>query len=627
MTARVACLFGLFLLALALLMTYPLALDLSGTVLGPPGDNFEYVYKLWWFKHALLDRNISPFFVPEVFHPFGYDIALSETTLSHTIVGLPLTAAIGETAAYNVLILWSFVLSGVAAFLLARTLTRSTPAALVAGLIFAFLPYRVSHVGAGHLPLLATGWLPLVLLYVERVLHRPRLRDGALAGLFFALLALGSWYYGYIGGLTVGVYVLARGRPWRAVLLRADVWKAAVVGASVAVVIMAPAALPMLSLAQRGEMARSTLSLQYVDQWSASVVDFVLPSIMHPLWGRGLVDLYSQNVHENLIWLGFLPLLLAIYAVVRGRRAPGFLAVALMAFVLALGPTVHWAGEPVYVPVPQPVEDVFLRAMYAITGKYALNPASYGSLHLPGHIVLPLPTLGLYLFLPFFSAMRVWARFGLVVGLAVSMLAACGLADLIRRRMWGWGAARQSLAAVLVGAWIIFEFWTAPHAFGVTDIGAQPVDIWLRDQPGDFAVLLLPPEKAWHGPLLYAARQHGKSIAYGYGTYMPPAYRAWQRRVADFPDSDSLRAIKEAGIRYVVVGLRSYGAREQEMRLALDANERLRLVYTVDELPIFRSDRLIALVKPSAAVPPTETINGTRYAYLVDEVAVYEILD
>jgi hypothetical protein len=621
---------GVFCIALAMLslvMTYPLVTDMAHTVPGPPGDNFEYVYKLWWFEHALFERNQSPFFIPEVFYPFGYELSLSETTLANTVPGLPLTAVFGEVAAYNLLLLWSFVLSGLGAYLLARYLTGSMAAALLAGLIFAFLPYRTALVGSGHLPLMGTGWLPLLLLYEERVIRHRRARDGALAGLFYGLFALSSWYYAYMGALVAVLYALARARPWSAYLRDRRAWRSLLIAACVAILVMLPALAPLLSLTVRGEIGRPTVSLRYIDQWSASFMDFFLPSIMHPLWGEQLAALYPQNVHENLLWLGAIPMILAAYAVIRRRSAlTGALAVVgCAAFVLALGTTLHWAGEPVYIPVWRSIADLFTHAMYAITGKYALNPATYSGMEQAGHIVVPLPTLALYLFLPFFNAMRVWARFGLVVGLVVAVLAGMGASALVRWPRWT-RRARIVLVALLA-AGVLFDFATVPYPFGMSAVGPQPVDEWLRAQPGDFAILELPISKTWHGPPLYAAREHGKKIAYGYGTYMPAAYRAWQQRLAGFPDDESLQAIKEAGIRYVLVGWRSYGQQEQTMRTRLAATPHLRLVFSANERPVLSGDRLMKLVHPSAIVPPSEMIGAVRYAYLVDEIAVYELAD
>ena len=621
----VATLLALALAAVSLVMTYPLVTDLTGTIPGPPGDNFEYVYKLWWFEHAVLEQHVSPFVVLDVFWPFGYEIALSETTLAHTILGMPLTAAFGEVAAYNLLLVWSCVLAGLGAYLYTRRLARSSAAGLIAALVFALLPYRLSHLAAGHLPLLGVGWLPLLLLYLDRTITARRGRDGVLAGLFFGMLALSSWYYAYMGALLVLAYTLLRARPWRTYLPDIRFWRAAGVAVVVAGIVMLPALLPLLNLAARGELARTTLSLRYVDQWSASAPDFLLPSIMHPLWGEHVAGLYPQNVHESLLWLGVTPLLLAFYAVARRRT----LIVTLLAVVgcgaavLALGTTLHWAGEPVYLAVPPAVEQAFSRAMYALTGKYALNPATYSSMYWPGYIVLPLPTLALYLFLPFFSAMRVWARFGLIVGLVVAVLAGVGVRALQRWPRWSAGA-RSAVAGVVV-CLVLFEFASAPFPFGVSSVRAQPVDEWLRAQPGHDAVVMLPIEKTWHGPALYAARQHGKPIAYGYGTYTPADYRVWQQALAGFPDEASLQAIAGAGIHYVVVGLRSYGEREAEMRQRLASTPRLRLVFQAEERLALRGDRLTALVRPSAVVPTTELIGAVRYAYLVDDVVVYEL--
>jgi len=221
--------------------------------------------------------------------------------------------------------------------------------------------------------------------------------------------------------------------------------------------------------------------------------------------------------------------------------------------------------------------------------------------------------------------MRLWARFGLVVGLCTALLAAYGAAFVLHWQRLTKQVRIGIISMLLAG--IIFEFTTVPYPFGLSHISLQPLDDWLRQQPGDIAVLMLPPDKTWHGPPLYAARVHGKKIAYGYGTYMPKAYRAWQERVAAFPDGDSINAIKEAGIRYILVGLRSYGDQEQTMRQKLATDKRLHLEYTVEEQPVFRGDRLIAQVRPSPAVPPTELVGTVRYAYLVDEIAVYEIAE
>jgi len=53
-----------------------------------------------------------------------------------------LWAGVPQILTYNIIFLSGFALSGAGMFLLVRSLTGSTLAALVSGFIFALLPYR-----------------------------------------------------------------------------------------------------------------------------------------------------------------------------------------------------------------------------------------------------------------------------------------------------------------------------------------------------------------------------------------------------------------------------------------------------------------------------------------------------
>ena len=179
----------------------------SSAVLGPPGDNFEYLYKLWWFKRALFDLQTSPFFTADVFYPQGYQLALHEMSLTNVALGMPLLLFSSEVSAYNALTIFSFALSGFAMCLLVFRLSGSGVAGLLSGIAFAFSSYRMAHLGAGHLNLLGTQWLPLLLISMEDVLRRRRWVSAVLSGLFLALSSLSSWYYGPMFALAAGGYV------------------------------------------------------------------------------------------------------------------------------------------------------------------------------------------------------------------------------------------------------------------------------------------------------------------------------------------------------------------------------------------------------------------------------------
>ena len=79
-------------------------------------------------------------------------------------------------------------------FVLVERLTRNRAAAVIAGIIFAFAPYRFDHYM--HMELQWTVWVPWALWAVHRTIESGRWLHGLQAGLFVALQMLSSVYYG-----------------------------------------------------------------------------------------------------------------------------------------------------------------------------------------------------------------------------------------------------------------------------------------------------------------------------------------------------------------------------------------------------------------------------------------------
>jgi hypothetical protein len=625
---------------LSVLATWPLAAHLRNGVLGPPGDNYEYVYKIGWFKTALLERGQSPLFNPDVFYPAGYDLSLSETTLANVGLALPFAVLWGEVAAYNLVVLLSFGLSGWAMYWLARHLTGSKVGGAVAGLLFAFSAYRMAHLGAGHLPLMGTQWIPLAFLFVERAFHSRRVRDGALAGLFFGLTALSSWYYAYMVGLFLVVFALFRWAQARREMpsqaeqgglsqfsqrgVRRNGLAALLAFAVVAGLAMLPAAIPLLRNAGAG--ATEYTHLAYIDQWSVGVADFFWPSVFNPVWGRTLADVYIPNIHEGLLYLGWVGMALAVVALWR-RRQPSLQAYAwlgLIGFVLALGTTLHLAGGPLRIPAPEAISQTFSRAMYWLTGKAALNPLDFGKMDVPGTVVIPMPMLFLYLFFPFFAAMRVPARFGLMAILAVSVLAGGGavwLAERVKGRV-GRLTCAGGLALLLA-----LDLASAPFPVGYSEARGQPVDAWLAAQPKPSPVAQFPLDRTWYGYPLYQQWFHGQPIAYGYGTFVPQEFRQAEEILRGFPDAESFAWLQGNGVKIVLLAQHSLGDRWNEVKQAMDRQQNWEFVGVFQDEPLFHDGGLMARVPPTPAVPSSEWVAGDKKAYVEDAIWVYRLAE
>jgi len=308
-----------------------------------------------------------------------------------------------------------------------------------------------------------------------------------------------------------------------------------------------------------------------------------------------------------------------------------YLWLGALSLILALGTTLHLGADRVYLSVPDGVADLFNRAMYVLTGRLALNKASYYALVRPGAIPVPLPGLLVYLFLPFASGMRVWARFGLVTITAVAVMAGIG-ADkcvaLMAAREGGAPGSRRGRLYLLLALVVLVDFAVLPYAFGYSTVKPQPVDVWLAEQGGSGAVIQYPLDRSWFGEQLYRSTTHGKPIAYGYGTFLPKAFREADGVLRGFPSVESLALLRSWEVRYALVGSEWYGDEWPEMKRRLEGCEGLHHLVTVADEPVYFGDRLLMDVPPSSLVPATELIAGrTQKAYLVDRIHVYEIVD
>ena len=81
------------------------------------------------------------------FFPAPDTLALSEHLLGLSVLTTPIVWLTGNPVlAYNIAFLLTFLLSAMGAYVLGLTLTKSRGAGFVAGLLYAFAPYRMAQV-------------------------------------------------------------------------------------------------------------------------------------------------------------------------------------------------------------------------------------------------------------------------------------------------------------------------------------------------------------------------------------------------------------------------------------------------------------------------------------------------
>lgn len=201
--------------ALTSAMTWPYVTRLRDAVAGP-GDPYLVAWIMWWDYHQTFTDPLN-LFQANILYPYRYTLAFSEHCYGLTLPFFPLFAlGFRPLTVHAVAMFFGFALSGYGAFRLARTLTNSNGAAWVAGVIFAFVPYRFNLMA--QLVYLFSMWIPLLFeAFILFVRARTRKRAAWLGFTFFMTgLTTISWLLLAIVPLAVwGAVVLTRHGLWR----------------------------------------------------------------------------------------------------------------------------------------------------------------------------------------------------------------------------------------------------------------------------------------------------------------------------------------------------------------------------------------------------------------------------
>lgn len=157
----------LYLLASVLFFGRGLSGHLSTVCIGREVDPPMFIWFLRWWQYAL-DHRINPFVTDRLWAPLGFDLAWTTFIPLPALIAMPLVRTAGETVAYNFLGLMAAPLAAFSAFLLCRKVTGALWPAIISGYIFGFSPYGLAEMLGGHLHLVYSFPVPLLVLIALR---------------------------------------------------------------------------------------------------------------------------------------------------------------------------------------------------------------------------------------------------------------------------------------------------------------------------------------------------------------------------------------------------------------------------------------------------------------------------
>lgn len=596
-------------LAITIAATWPLVRGLGRDVAWDLGDSVLNTWILAWDCvqiRAILGGDFSrfaTFFDANIFHPSPLTLAYSEHLIPQALQIFPVYLVSGNPIlCYNLVFLSTFVLSGLGMYLLVRELTGNALAGFIAGLLFAFAPYRLPQ--SSHVQVLSSQWMPFVFYGLTRYFETGRVRALGWASVALVAQNLSCGYYLLYFSPFAAAYALWE--VWRRGLLRDRRTWMMLCGAGVFVAAAtAPFLLPYAQLRNEVWGART---IAEVSRFSADVYSYVTAFSEQRIWGR-LVYAYPKA--EGELFPGAIPLLLAAIGVLlwggprlrrssaSARQAPRWFIVLLasLAMLHALGAVIALIMRRVTIdlwlfPVRLGnVTQLVLRAAILLTLVVLLSPGARARVAAfmrsrgffvcallaawwlslgpsPAALGRPLGLVGPYRLLfdhvPGFGGLRVPARFAMIVALMLSVLAGYGAAWIASRR-WGRSVLAVCAVAFLAEATHVpftVNGMTATTRFNLPEARlyrpARAPGIYKEaaQLPTDSVLVELPlgyPDFDLRA--MYYSLVHHLPILNGYSGFFPVSYGRLTFALSELPRHPelSLDAMREGGATHAIV--------------------------------------------------------------------------
>jgi hypothetical protein len=288
------------------LVTWPYAKHIRDVV-ADEGDPYLISWIIWWDYHQTFAHPLQ-LFHSNIFYPYPYSLAFSEHSYGISMLFFPLYAAgLPPLTVHAIAMFVGFALCGYGAFRLARTLTGSNTVAWIAGIAFAFTPFRYDQMS--QLTYLFTFWIPISLEALILFARHRKWRHAAWLGVAFFMLGMSAitWLTFSLVVLTLAALVLiTRYGLWR----NGQFWWRGFVALGIACVALLPFTVPYLIVSRMYGFVRS---VDEVKENSALPIDWLFVNPRVKLW-NALNGLFVDNRRFRL-FPGLLPIIFSAAAI------------------------------------------------------------------------------------------------------------------------------------------------------------------------------------------------------------------------------------------------------------------------------------------------------------------------
>lgn len=546
--------FFIFLLA-GIFISYPLFFHLGDVVTGF-GDELNYAWMYNWVIHVILSGNIWHLYDTNIFYPYNIALSDSDPNLITSILALiPVVLTKEPISAVNFTIISSIIFLGFSVYLLTFYLTKNYFASLLSGLLVIFSPAYLSFYA--HLQMLAVEFVPLAILFFFRFLESYKTKYWIVSLLFFVAQTYNNFLAGYFILFSYGIILfyslrdsglrrndkkisgndrVKRGSARKGRNDKTTIFNAKNIAFFIlALVVLVPIMLPYYAVSKE---------FHYVRDLRDSIHFAIQPEDM--LFSSNFSRLYeqinalpfnkiSQNEEFKPGYVGFVFSILTIavlfFMIKQFKKQTwinrSFFTIAVLGFVLSLGPVLHLGRHTIHEP-----------------------------------FVIPLPYSLFYYLIPGFQGFRNSARWEMLFIISIAVLVSMCLNTWLEKS----SQRKKIIVYILLFIGVVSEFNFPMHFEKVDRVKEFPkVYSWLAASPQQTKIIELPIYN-WNMPYgvieykrMYYSTIHFRRTVNGGGGFTPPPWEKMAYELdASFPSEKAVQRIQDMGVDYLIIHTDEY---------------------------------------------------------------------
>ncbi len=510
-------------------LTYPSWLHLSAWAYGiDHPDHLGTLYNFWWLQFSG-KNGLDPHQL-WIGAPFVWDSRFMIYQPLWTSAIRFLGLFVNHIATFNILSMLSFPLTFLTTYYLLKHLTKDKCSSCVGSFMYTFSAYHLAR-SLMHLTLAHVEWIPLAFLSLILIYQKPSIKRGIFCGLIFTLVGISEFYYIYFMGIIALFFFFMRiilrkitlkelGAYGCALLVFGVVYIGGIYWHELRVLFFEAPHNPALKagLYEREFRDLFRFSAKPLSYFMPYAESFLFGKLTHFYAGSPLFGYNDVNFWEQVIFIGFTPLALAIYGVkqmkIEYKNLTKILGI-LMVFIWVASFSPYWEFESFKIYFPS------------------------------------------YFLYKIFPIVRSYGRISIFLELCIIVFAAFGIKRLLMNR----GDISKAVITTCILLFVILENFHVPP-WRYKDLSRIPdVYTWLKDQPGDFVVaeypLILGDMDIYK---TYYQTHHHKKLLNGCRTGSVACEKS--QRLVRLSDPHVPSYLKGLGIQYVILHKKDYKDRD-----------------------------------------------------------------